>query len=344
MKIASAAVSMASQHQQRQSLQVRERLEIWTGQRSPAPAAAPGSRVQVSDGARNRLDADRALSPEAIQESDTEVDPRLTLLRTLVEFMTGRSIETVRIEDFQGAAASSPIPTGQTPADTQPPAGFGVAYDSSSHYEESESLQFSAQGEIRTTDGKSVQFAVNFQLQRHYSEDLSVSLRMGDAVKKDPLVLDLPGSLASLTGIRFRFDLEGDGPAEGLSTLSGGLGYLALDANANGRIDNGLELFGPLSGDGFADLARLDDDLNGWIDEQDRAFGQLSIWRPDSTGQGGLQSLADAGVGALYLGRIATPFALRTATNESLGEVRASGVYLMASGQAASLRQIDLRV
>lgn len=42
---------------------------------------------------------------------------------------------------------------------------------------------------------------------------------------------------------------------------------LSLDQNGNGEIDNGTELFGTKSGDGFADLARYDLDYNGWIDE-----------------------------------------------------------------------------
>lgn len=347
MQIAAASLSMNAQHQESKSLQVKERLEMWVGQRgansaptNPTPATPP--RVEVSTAARQRLEADQASAVEGTDEDATAGDPRLTLLRTLVEFMTGRRIETLNMGDFQGHTDAPPAPPQGSSSPAQGPAGYGVAYDYSAHYEETESTRFAAEGEVLTADGSRIRFAVSFQLQRSYSEDVNVSLRLGDAVKKDPLVLDLPGSLAGLTGTRFRFDLEGDGQAGGLSTLSGGLGYLALDTNANGRIDNGTELFGPRSGDGFADLARLDEDGNGWIDEQDSAFARLTVWQPDAQGKGSLQSLTEAGVGALSLDKLATPFALRTASNESLGDLRASGVYLMESGQAASLRQIDV--
>ena len=54
--------------------------------------------------------------------------------------------------------------------------------------------------------------------------------------------------------------------------LGSGSGFLALDKNGNGKIDDGSELFGTKSGDGFADLAEYDSDGNGWIDEKGRVY------------------------------------------------------------------------
>ena len=41
-----------------------------------------------------------------------------------------------------------------------------------------------------------------------------------------------------------------------------GSGYLALDKNGDGTINDGSELFGTRNGDGFADLAQYDEDGN----------------------------------------------------------------------------------
>ena len=98
--------------------------------------------------------------------------------------------------------------------------------------------------------------------------------------------------------MRFDFDLDSDGTREKLPLVSGS-GF-AFDRNANGRIDDGRELFGPASGDGFSELARLDDDANGWIDEADAAWSQLRVWRPDAAGKGSVRSLSEVGVGALH--------------------------------------------
>ena len=96
-----------------------------------------------------------------------------------------------------------------------------------------------------------------------------------------------------------------------------------------------------MSGDGFAELARLDADGNGWVDEGDAAFAKLGVWRPDG---GGIRSLAQAGVGALLASGVSSPFSLRSAQNAPLGEVRATGLYLTEEGAARPLQQIDLVV
>jgi len=126
--------------------------------------------------------------------------------------------------------------------------------------------------------------------------------------------------------------------------LGSASGYLAIDNNADGRINDGSELFGTRSGDGFADLARFDSDGNHWLDEADPVFDSLRVWQHDAGGKDILSTLRDKGVGALYLGSTETPFALTDKENRLLAQIRASGVYLKEDGRAGSLQQIDLAV
>lgn len=218
-----------------------------------------------------------------------------------------------------------------------------MEYDFNATYTESEQLSFSAAGVVRTADGAEIRFELGFTMARSYTESVSFSLRAGDQRLKDPLVLDFGGPAAALSDVRFDFDLDGDGRKEQLPLLSGS-GFLAFDRNANGRIDDGRELFGPTSGDGFAELAALDDDGNGWIDEADAAWSQLRLWSPDAEGKGRLQTLNDAGVGAFHLGRVDTPFGLKDAANDTQGLLRASSIYLREDGRVGTLSQVDLRV
>lgn len=76
----------------------------------------------------------------------------------------------------------------------------------------------------------------------------------------DPLVINLDGNIAGLSDQKFMFDIDADGEEESISYLQGGSGYLALDKNGDGVINDGSELFGTKSGDGFADLAEYDAD------------------------------------------------------------------------------------
>ena len=50
------------------------------------------------------------------------------------------------------------------------------------------------------------------------------------------------------------------------------------------------------------------------------------------------------GVGALSTNAIATPFALRTADNASLGTVRSTSAYLRENGSVGTVQQVDLTV
>ncbi|MHB1372516.1 MAG: hypothetical protein ACYC5W_11280 [Thauera sp.] len=251
--------------------------------------------------------------------------------------------------DAPGAAVSRGNVAGRGDAraaarqDAAPRFGFGIEYDFSATYTESEQTAFSAAGVVRTADGAEIRFELGFTMARSYTESVSVSLRAGDQRLKDPLVLDFGGPAASLSDVGFDFDLDGDGSTERLP-LIGGSGFLAFDRDANGRIDDGRELFGPTSGDGFAELAALDSDGNQWIDEADAAWSQLRLWQPDAEGKGRLQTLNEAGVGAFYLGRVDTPFSLKDAANDTQGLMRTSSIYLRADGGVGTVSQVDLRV
>jgi len=105
------------------------------------------------------------------------------------------------------------------------------------------------------------------------------------------------------------------------------------------------ELFGPASGNGFRELAALDQDGNGWIDENDSAYEQLHVWlKTAATGDDRLLTLKEANVGAIALAHVGTDFDLKGAGNQTLGQVRSTSVYLGDDGRAGTVQQIDLAV
>ena len=129
---------------------------------------------------------------------------------------------------------------------------------------------------------------------------------------------------------------------EYISQLSAGSGYLALDKNGDGEINDGSELFGTASGDGFADLAQYDSDGNGWIDEADEIFDKLRIWSVDASGESTLIGLGKAGVGAIYLGSSDTEFSLNDMHNNTNAVIRKTGMFLYENGMAGTVQQLDL--
>lgn len=317
-----------------------ERLEIRSGTRSEAgpqrgamndPAPTPSVQVAISADGFEASSAD-ALADEA---DPLDADPRLRLMATMIEFLTGRPVRFLRLDDvMQGSQAR-----GGTPA-----AGIAIEYESSTTRIEFEQTAFQANGVIRTADGREIAFDLRFAMERSFMESVNINFRAGDAPLKDPLVLDFGGPAASLQNVRFAFDLDADGELDQVPLLGGGRGFLAIDRNDNGRIDDGRELFGPTTGNGFAELAALDADGNDWIDAADPAYAQLRIWQPAAAGKAVVQTLSEANVGALYLANVATPFDLRGASNETLGVMRASSVYVGQDGRVGTVSQIDLNV
>jgi hypothetical protein len=201
---------------------------------------------------------------------------------------------------------------------------------------ESESTQVCGSGLVKTCDGREIAFNFKVDMARSYTRE-SYAEESGSIELRDPLVLNFNGNYCQLVDSRFSFDLDADGTPEWLPGLADGSCFLVFDRNGNGRADDGSELFGTRSGNGFADLAKLDEDGNGWIDEGDSAFAKLALWSGDS-----FRSLAEAGVGALYTRAVDAPFSLKNADNELLGQIRAAGVYLMESGSVGLMQQVDL--
>ena len=107
-------------------------------------------------------------------------------------------------------------------------------------------------------------------------------------------------------------------------------------------INDGSELFGPSSGNGFKDLSEYDEDGDGWIDEDDHIFDKLRVWVRDEEGRDKLISFKDAGIGAVNLAHIPTEFSMKDGYNRTDAVVRSSGMFLYEDGGAGTLQQIDM--
>lgn len=209
-------------------------------------------------------------------------------------------------------------------------------------YSESQSLSFAATGEVKTSDGRTISFGMNLEMsssfQSYYRQELA-----GVAVSLcDPIVLNFDTDLCELSDQTFFFDLDSDGKKEELSSLGAGSGFLALDRNGNGAIDDGAELFGASSQNGFADLAEYDSDGNGWIDENDEVFQKLVIYCRDASGKETVYSLQDKGIGAICLSNVTTEYNYKNAGNELMGAARRTGIFLYENGQTGTIQHIDL--
>ena len=107
--------------------------------------------------------------------------------------------------------------------------------------------------------------------------------------RRDPLALDLDGDGIETRGAdgQVVFDHNGDGVKTGTGWLRPDDGWLVLDRNSNGTIDNGGELFGvdtvkadgTKATDGFDALSDLDSNDDGVFDAKDTRFADVRVWR-----------------------------------------------------------------
>ena len=205
---------------------------------------------------------------------------------------------------------------------------------------EAQGLNFLVSAKV-IADGKEMNISIDLSLSRSFIQKNRTNISLASLY--DPLVISLDGGMPNLSSSKFAFDIDSDGKSDQISLLKNGSGFLALDRNSNGKIDDGGELFGTKSGDGFGDLSKYDDDDNGWIDSNDAIFDKLRIWSKTSN-KDELLALGEVGIGAIFLGNTQTPFSLKSESNELLGEMRKSGMVLFENFKAGVISHIDMAV
>lgn len=214
------------------------------------------------------------------------------------------------------------------------------------YYAEEESTSYKASGKVVTSDGREIDFGIELGMSRSFEEYLEQSTEFTTISRNlmDPLVINMDTNVTEISDQKFYFDLNSDGIEDEMYAISKGSGFLALDKNNDGLINDGNELFGTASGDGFKDLSQYDKDHNGWIDENDDIFDKLKIMVINDDGSQKLFTLKEKGVGAIYLGNTDTQFSLTDSNNSTNAMIRKTGLFLYENGAAGTVQHLDLAV
>ncbi|HLN60183.1 MAG TPA: hypothetical protein VK464_01435 [Symbiobacteriaceae bacterium] len=356
MRIKDSFVSMSSHQQLQQSYARQESLHAWVGENPnerPRPRPISADLLELSSEAKRQLaELQAAPATPAPKESpapgvDKEDWLRILILRHLLGVDVAVADTAKIAAESQKAKEAAANAAAETPRQSGGPQreGWGVDYQVHESYQETERLEVNMAGLITTADGKEIAFSVNLTMSRQFAYESRFRFRAGDALRPvDPLVINFGGNAAELSTTRFDFDLDGDGTGEYIPTLQPGSGYLALDANGDGTVNNGTELFGPQSGDGFSELAKLDSDGNGWVDVADPLFSKLRVWTRDASGQQRLFALGQLGIGAVYVGSVDAGFTMKDSQNRGLAVNQKAGLFLRENGTVGTVQQLDLLV
>lgn len=219
---------------------------------------------------------------------------------------------------------------------------IALSINEKNSFEESESISFHSEGTVIDATGKEINFQIEVNMSRNFKTYYEEN-REEEITLCDPLVIQIENSIIGLSDQKFSFDLNNDGNKEEISNLKKGSGFLAIDKNQDGIINDGSELFGSQSGDGFADLSLYDEDQDGWIDEDDSVYEKLQIWIRNEDGTDSLYHLKEKAIGAIYLASSETDFTMRSEeSNKINGVLRKTGVFLYENGNAGTLCHLDL--
>jgi hypothetical protein len=320
MKIQGSQVELRAAHAEQRQHRVERQLQVSITRAPPPPAAD-------------------AAAPAA--SATSALDAEVRYFQLLIEMLSGRAVRVATIAS-DAPATGAPADGAAPAASSAPSLQIAVSQRTSEHYSEAEASAFAAEATVQTADGREMRVELSLLMQRRFESTTSVTVTSGE--RKDPLLLNLAGNGPELGAVKHAFDLDADGTQEMIAMATGRSAFVALDRNGDGRINDGRELFGALTGDGFAELARHDDDGNGFIDAGDAVYARLLAFGKDARGADVLTPLSALGIGALYLGSVATPFSVNTAANETLAVVRSTGLWIGEDLSAGTLQQLDLVV
>ncbi len=179
-------------------------------------------------------------------------------------------------------------------------------------------------------------------------------------LRRDPLTLDLDGDGLETIGIDAANPVFFDHNGDGIRTASGWVlpddGFLVLDRNGNGTIDDGTELFGdstPLfdsegmligrARDGFDALAQEDTNGDGVVDRADANWSALRVWRDlnqDGASQADeLFTLEELGILGL---NVEKKFNRTPLANGNL--IADLGTYVRADGSSGTLGEVTAQM
>lgn len=362
MIVQSSNIQMSSEHEKHESISLTQSLasdglteftgmfrESLFAQLLSGNAISEGAQGDAGDGSSILVMTDEGLKFRSAEEKQNDLNEQQSLTRSQLWESLLKALNPdykelpnpmdYRLPEAQGSY-SSDVSSVQ-PVQMQP-VTLQMTMKVSESIEEYECTDFHSCGTVKTADGQEIDFSLGLTMERSYSATREFEMTQ-EVVFKDPLIVNFAGNTADLTDEKYEFDIDADGENDLISYLLGDSGMLALDKNGDGIINDGSELFGAITGNGFAELAEYDEDGNQFIDEADSIFSDLGIWTKTPESEN-IESLTDKGIGAIYLGSSQTSFDIKGEDNQINGQVISSGVYLTESGQAGTIQQIDMVV
>jgi len=349
MRIESSLIDMSSSHSYAKTETSEERLKYWNEKNKTDSIEISKEGIDLLS--KSDLNVQKTKDADELDTTLSDKDKqKIKMLEEFITRLTGKKfkfhiVDKIRVDEdyseFLGKIKN--LQNSKISSGTSQSKGWGLDYSFSYSHQESEKMTFSTKSVVKTGDGRTIDFSLDLNMSREFVSQTNINIKAGDALI-DPLVINYSGKNLNLTNNKISFDINMDGGKEQIAFPKDGCGFLVLDKNNDGTINDGKELFGPSTGNGFDELKKYDSDNNNWIDENDAVFDKLQIWTKDENGNDKLFAIGQAGVGAIYLGNIDTEYSLNNNANENLAKIKSSSVFLREDGTTGTIQHIDFSV
>lgn len=347
MIISKSNVALQSVSSYEQSVVKNEKLQIFNnnsnGKLSTADLLNDGLKKAFGDLSNGSAKKSASSNDSTLSLTDSKEMLKILLLKAFIKSLTGKDVKITPIDASSDNNVVIQQPASQPNSD-QNNNNWGMIFTKNESLHEVESLSFSASGTLMTAAGQEIQINLNLNLGREFFQENSTSISAGDAKNIDPLVINFQNNTIAFSDKTYSFDLNSDGKPVQISFPVNGSGFLAMDKNNDGVINNGSELFGPNTGNGFSELSAYDSDHNGFIDEGDPAYSKLAILTKDSSGNDQLRSLKDMNIGAISLQNTATIYNFKNSDNVSQADLKRTGFYISNDFGTGSVMEVDLKI
>ncbi len=204
-------------------------------------------------------------------------------------------------------------------------------------------LSYQVQGQLIINEQE---LLLNYQMSLESTQSSYHKMEVTAAALKDPLIVQFGEQGLGEISSAIEFHINRDNTLDSLPIFSGDVGYLVYDKNSNQQADDGSELFGPRTGQGFNELAELDTNKNGFIDHEDERFEQLFIWQPSKEIIQAEQwlSLQQAKIQAISLSSTTTPYNFYDQQGQIQAQLRQSSFAINNDGLGRGVHQVDVRI
>ena len=230
------------------------------GRRAPrvkAEPCRPRHRCGPTSAAGRRRRKPTMHTARPAQNEATDNDPRLRLIRSLVEMLTGRRIEVFNARNAgrwrRTAGLICQPSVGRSPGAARP-AGWGMERPPRVPPRSRKPLFDQRHGHHGRWP--QIGFSCNCRCRGlHYEESRQPAARRCRPQDR-PAGPEFCRHRRPIDRQRFAFDLNADGQAEQINFVAPGSGFLVFDRNQDGKVNNGSELFGPTTDNGFQGTGR----------------------------------------------------------------------------------------